>query len=61
MKTKDVEGEMWKTTLSHPTSTHIVSQTIGYGLLYYWEFDYDYEALWIDDMLFSCIFIDRCY
>ena len=27
--TKDVEGEMWTTTLPQPTSTLIVARTIG--------------------------------
>jgi hypothetical protein len=25
------------------------------------NFDFDYEALWVDDMLFYYIDIDRCY
>jgi hypothetical protein len=29
MTTRDVEGEVWTTDLSHPTSTHVMARTVG--------------------------------
>ena len=38
---------------------HLLASDLDYYTIK--TFDVDYEALWVDDMLFYCIDIDGCY